>query len=100
MARVTATDCLKMVDNRFELILVASKRARKLAMGSEALVPEENDKPTVIALREIAAGKVDASILNDVSAREHAMDSLVGEEELAEGTRPPDASKSDPEPSA
>jgi len=88
MARVTATDCLEHVDNRFELILVASKRARKLAMGSEPLVPEDNDKPTVISLREIAEGKVDASILDEVSAAEHAMDTLVGEDELKEGTTP------------
>ena len=88
MARVTATDCLNNVENRFELILVASKRARKLAMGSEPLVPEENDKPTVIALREIAEGKVDRSILDDVSAAEHAMDTIVGDDELAEGTSP------------
>ena len=64
MARVTVEDCLDMVDNRFELIMVASKRARQLANdGAEALVPEENDKPTVIALREIAEGKINASIL-------------------------------------
>lgn len=88
MARVTANDCLDHVDNRFELILVASKRARKLAMGSEALVPEDNDKPTVIALREIAEGKIDRGILDDVSAAEHAMDSVVAEEELKEGTSP------------
>ena len=88
MARVTANDCLDNVENRFELILVASKRARKLAMGSEPMVPEENDKPTVIALREIAEGKVDRSILDDVSAAEHAMDSMVGDDELKEGTTP------------
>ena len=88
MARVTANDCLDNVENRFELILVASKRARKLAMGSEPMVAEENDKPTVIALREIAEGKVDRTILDDVSAAEHAMDSMVGEDELKEGTTP------------
>ena len=65
MARVTVEDCLDMVDNRFELIMVASKRARQLANdGKDALVPEENDKPTVIALREIAEGKINASILD------------------------------------
>jgi DNA-directed RNA polymerase subunit omega len=66
MARVTVEDCLENVDNRFELIMVASKRARQLANGeSEALVAEEGDKPTVIALREIAEGKVTAAILTD-----------------------------------
>jgi len=64
MARVTVEDCLENVDNRFELIMVGAKRARQLANeGAEALVAEENDKPTVIALREIAEGKVNASIL-------------------------------------
>ena len=64
MARVTVEDCLEFVDNRFELIMVSAKRARQLANeGAEALVPEENDKPTVIALREIAAGKINADIL-------------------------------------
>ena len=59
MARVTVEDCLENVANRFELIMVASKRARQLANdGADALVPEENDKPTVIALREIAEQKI------------------------------------------
>jgi DNA-directed RNA polymerase subunit omega len=56
MARVTVEDCLDHVDNRFELVLVATKRARALANGSEPLVEPENDKPTVIALRELAEG--------------------------------------------
>lgn len=57
MARITIEDCLGNVENRFHLVLKASKRARQLAMGaSESLVPWENDKPTVVALREIAAG--------------------------------------------
>ena len=65
MARVTVDDCLGAVDNRFELVLVASRRARQLASGNkEALLPWDNDKPTVMALREIAAGLVDRSILN------------------------------------
>jgi len=63
MARITVEDCLKNVDNRFELVLIASKRARQLAQGSSPLVPAENDKPTVIALREIAANLVNSSIL-------------------------------------
>ena len=65
MARITVTDCLDNVDNRFELVLVASKRARQLVLGSPPLVEAENDKPTVIALREIAEGLVNASILNE-----------------------------------
>lgn len=64
MARVTVEDCLDQVDNRFELILVASKRARQIARGiSEPMVEPENDKPTVIALREIADGLVTKDIL-------------------------------------
>ncbi|GAB5412668.1 MAG: DNA-directed RNA polymerase subunit omega [Congregibacter sp.] len=78
MARVTVEDCLDSVDNRFELVMVASKRARQIATGGkEPLVQEESDKPTVIALREIAEGLVTADMLN----RE---DELDAEEELAE----------------
>lgn len=58
MARITVEDCLDHVDNRFDLVLVGSKRARQLAHGVEPLLPWENDKPTVMALREIAAGLV------------------------------------------
>lgn len=64
MARITVEDCLENVDNRFELVMVSSKRARQLQTGGkDALVPEDNDKPTVVALREIADGFIDASIL-------------------------------------
>ena len=59
MARITVEDCLDGLQNRFELVLTATKRARQIARGAEALVPEENDKPTVIALREIAEGLID-----------------------------------------
>lgn len=65
MARITVTDCLEHVDNRFELVLVATKRARQIILGSTPLVEAENDKPTVIALREIAEGLIDASILEE-----------------------------------
>jgi DNA-directed RNA polymerase subunit omega len=64
MARVTVEDCLENVANRFELVMVASKRARQLATGGkDPLVNEESDKPTVVALREIAEGLVTADIL-------------------------------------
>lgn len=56
MARVTVEDCLKNVKNRFELVIVAAKRARQLMRGKEPKVDWDNDKPTVVALREIAAG--------------------------------------------
>ena len=67
MARITVEDCLENVENRFELVMVGSKRARQIAVeGKPALVPEENDKPTVIALREIEEGLVNADILTKV----------------------------------
>jgi DNA-directed RNA polymerase subunit omega len=65
MARVTVEDCLDKVDNRFQLVLVATKRARQLANGVQPLVPWENDKPTIVALREIAAGLVGPAILDE-----------------------------------
>ena len=78
MARVTVEDCLENVANRFELVMVASKRARQLATGGkDPFVQEESDKSTVIALREIAEGFVTNEILN----REEEMEA---EEELAE----------------
>ena len=65
MARVTVQDCLEHVDNRFELVMVASRRARQIyRLGVEPLVAEENDKPTVIALREIAEGLIDEEVLD------------------------------------
>ena len=71
MARVTVEDCLENVANRFELVMVSSKRARQLATGGkEPLVPVENDKPTVIALREIAEGHINASILEEPTQEE------------------------------
>ena len=68
MARITVTDCLEHVDNRFQLVLVATKRARQLILGAEPHVPVENDKPTVIALREIAEGYIGPSILEEETA--------------------------------
>lgn len=66
MARITVEDCLENVENRFELVMIASRRARQLQTGGkDPLVPEDNDKPTVVALREIAAGLVDVSILDE-----------------------------------
>lgn len=79
MARITVEDCLHNVDNRFQLVLVATTRARQIAMGKAPLVEENNDKPTVIALREIAEGKVDASILDE------QLDESIEEIELDEG---------------
>jgi len=70
MARVTVEDCLDNVDNRFQLVLVATKRARQLALGAEPFVDEENDKPTVLALREIAEGHVTRDILEEAPEEE------------------------------
>lgn len=88
MARITVEDCLDHVDNRFELVMVGSKRARQLAMqGKEPLVPPENDKPTVIALREIAEGLIDASILTQED--EDPMDEIPSEGIGGLGGMPP-----------
>lgn len=65
MARVTVEDCLENMDNRFQLVMVASKRARQLANGSDAKLAWENDKPTVMALREIADGLISRDILSE-----------------------------------
>ena len=83
MARITVEDCLDKVDNRFDLVLVASKRARQIAFGKEPQVPVENDKATVIALREIAAGLVTPDILNEVEV--DPMDAFETIEETADG---------------
>jgi DNA-directed RNA polymerase subunit omega len=76
MARITVEDCLEVVDNRFELVLMASKRARQLAKGVEPVLEnaEQDDKPTVLALREIAARKIDLALIDAVekSERERA----------------------------
>ena len=65
MARITVEDCIEKIPNRFELVLAAAKRARQITRGSPLLVSYEKDKPTVIALREIAGGMVDKSILEE-----------------------------------
>ena len=70
MARVTVEDCLEKIDNRFKLIMVASKRARQIAMGAEPLVEWENDKPTVVALREIAESLITEESLETTESEE------------------------------
>ena len=78
MARITVEDCLEHVDNRFDLVLLATKRARQLANGVEPLVPWENDKPTVVALREIAKGLITSeSIEEQAQQEEHGEDELL-----------------------
>jgi DNA-directed RNA polymerase subunit omega len=73
MARVTVEDCLQNVDNLFQLVLLASQRARRLANGAEPTVPLENDKVTVLALREIAAGNITPEMLKEPEAREDSI---------------------------
>ena len=70
MARITVEDCLEVVDNRFELVLMATRRARQLAKGATAAVDGHNDKPTVLALREIADRKVDHSMIDEIDKQE------------------------------
>ncbi len=92
MARITVEDCLDHVDNRFELVLVGTKRARQIATGGkDPMVPTENDKPTVLALREIEEGYISPDILvedeeddfeemvDDIAAIEASIAASVGE---------------------
>lgn len=70
MARLTVEDCLSTVDNRYNLVLLASKRARQIIMGSAPLIEEDNDKPTVIALREIAEGLVTRDNIDQIDKKD------------------------------
>ena len=86
MARITVEDCLGNVDNRFQLVLAATKRARQIANGAMPLVEEENDKPTVIALREIAEG-LEAPTDEELAAQRE----LIGDDEAAAEEQQPAA---------
>ena len=68
MARITVEDCLKIIPNRFDLVLTATKRARQIAHGADPLVEESNDKPTVVALREVATGKINPESVDLIQA--------------------------------
>ncbi|MGH8658579.1 MAG: DNA-directed RNA polymerase subunit omega [Gammaproteobacteria bacterium] len=72
MARVTVEDCLNHAENRFDLVMLAAKRARQISLGSRPLVDEENDKPTVLALREIADGLIDHVMVDAIALKEQA----------------------------
>ena len=79
MARITVEDCLDKVENRFELVMVATKRARQIATGGHSpLVREEADKPTVLALRELEEGLVTPESINQKQVEE--IDELAGDE--------------------
>jgi len=67
MARLTVEDCLEHIDNRYDLVLLAAKRARQLTFGAEPFVEENNDKPTVIALREIAENFITQDNIDEVT---------------------------------
>ena len=84
MARITVEDCLDNIPNRFEMVLTATKRARQIANGAEPLVEEENDKPTVIALREIADGIVDPERVDVIQAEIEAAEEFDTEMEHGE----------------
>ena len=84
MARVTVEDSLAKVSNRFDLVLIAAKRARNISMGAEAMVPEDDDKPTVIALREIADGLVGDDILQEAPPPA-PVEPVIYDRELREG---------------
>lgn len=77
MARLTVEDCLDHVDNRFGLVLIAAKRARQLAMGADPLVPIDNDKPTVLALREIAENLITDEVLEDAVVQQDDIEALI-----------------------
>ena len=97
MARITVEDCLQVVDNRFDLVMMAAKRARQLANGVESRVDnsEANDKPTVLALREIAAREIDSELIDAVDksererkereALEWAAAEVVADDDLSKG---------------
>ena len=83
MARITVEDCVDKFESRFELVLVASNRARKLHSGESPTVEKDNDKPTVIALREIADESVSVDSLKDTLIKEYQTVSPLDEEELS-----------------
>ena len=81
MARLTVEDCLENMDNRYDLVILAAKRARQIAFGSEPMVKEENDKPTVLALREIAEKLVTKENIDKIN-KPDLMEELEDEEEI------------------
>ena len=90
MARVTVEDCMDYVDNRFDLVLLATKRARQLANGVEPLLPWDNDKPTVMALREIADGLITHQDVDERPAEEELVvdEALLNLDVAPSGNRP------------
>ncbi|MEE9342266.1 MAG: DNA-directed RNA polymerase subunit omega [Gammaproteobacteria bacterium] len=96
MARVTVEDCLEKVETRFQLIMIATKRARQLANGAQPFIDWENDKPTVVALREIAEDHITVAILDETPEDEAAIDLAnldALQAETAAATAPPGPDK-------
>ncbi len=81
MARLTVEDCLEKLDNRYELVLLASKRARQLSMGLPPMVEEDGDKPTVIALREVAEGLITEENIDEIGSHANIDDDNSDEQE-------------------
>ncbi len=81
MARITVEDCLEHVDNRFELVLLAARRARQISKGADPLLPEDNDKPTVIALREIADNLISNDSMDEMETQQE-MAAIASDDEL------------------
>ena len=98
MARITVEDCLDKIDNRFDMTLIAAERARQIAMGAEPLVPFDNDKPTVIALREISEGLMSREVLDEIAAAAKAADLAVAAE--AEARRETESAEDEEESAA
>ncbi len=86
MARITVEDCLEKIDNRFDMTLIAAERARQIAMGADPLVDLDNDKPTVIALREISDGLMSREVLDQIEAATAAADAAAMAEENSEAS--------------
>lgn len=84
MARITVEDCLEHIDNRFDLVLLATKRARQLSKGVEPLLAWQNDKPTVVALREIGAGLVNSKVVEESRQQEVRREPTLEEQLAAE----------------
>lgn len=95
MARITVEDCLEVVENRFELVLMATKRARQLSKGVPALIDAENDKPTVTALREIASNKITQELLSQIDRQERERAEREALEWAAQEVADEDLSKGD-----
>ncbi|MHB8919951.1 MAG: DNA-directed RNA polymerase subunit omega [Halothiobacillus sp.] len=82
MARITVEDCLAKIPNRFELVLMAARRARQIEQGAEPLVPMGKEKPVVIALREIGEGKIDLARIEEIQSNMVVLRSQISEAEI------------------